>query len=115
MRRTYDVVIVGSGAAGLTAALKLAPHLRVAVLSKGEMSGGSTRWAQGGIAAVMEATDSIQSHIDDTLVAGAGLATKRQCALSLSGAGRRSTAWWVWALSLTEPLTRRKKMVTTII
>lgn len=73
MRRTYDVVIVGSGAAGLTAALKLAPHLRVAVLSKGEISGGSTRWAQGGIAAVLEATDSIQSHIDDTLIAGAGL------------------------------------------
>ncbi|WP_286829071.1 MULTISPECIES: L-aspartate oxidase [Kordiimonas] len=73
MRRIYDVVIVGSGAAGLTAALKLAPHMRVAVLSKGEMSGGSTRWAQGGIAAVLEATDSIQSHIDDTLIAGAGL------------------------------------------
>lgn len=73
MRRTYDVVIVGSGAAGLTAALKLAPHMRVAVLSKGKMSGGSTRWAQGGIAAVLEATDSIQSHIDDTLIAGAGL------------------------------------------
>ncbi len=76
MRRTYDVVIVGSGAAGLTAALKLAPYLRVAVLSKGEMSGGSTRWAQGGIAAVLEATDSIQSHIDDTLVAGAGLCSE---------------------------------------
>ncbi len=76
MRRTYDVVIVGSGAAGLTAALKLAPHMRVAVLSKGEMSGGSTRWAQGGIAAVLEATDSIQSHIDDTLVAGAGLCSE---------------------------------------
>jgi len=76
MRRTYDVVIVGSGAAGLTAALKLAPQMRVAVLSKGEMSGGSTRWAQGGIAAVMEATDSIQSHIDDTLVAGAGLCSE---------------------------------------
>ncbi|WP_020398406.1 L-aspartate oxidase [Kordiimonas gwangyangensis] len=73
MRRTYDVVIVGTGAAGLTAALKLAPHMRVAVLSKGELSGGSTRWAQGGIAAVLEATDTIQSHIDDTLVAGAGL------------------------------------------
>jgi len=73
MRRTYDVVIAGSGAAGLTAALKLAPHMRVAVLSKGEMAAGSTRWAQGGIAAVLEATDSIQSHIDDTLIAGAGL------------------------------------------
>jgi L-aspartate oxidase len=77
MRRTYDVVIVGSGAAGLTAALKLAPHMRVAVLSKGQMSGGSTRWAQGGIAAVLEATDSIQSHIDDTLVAGAGLCSEK--------------------------------------
>ncbi len=73
MKRVYDVVIVGSGAAGLTAALKLAPHMRVAVLSKGEISGGSTRWAQGGIAAVLEATDSIESHIEDTLVAGAGL------------------------------------------
>lgn len=73
MKRVYDVVIVGSGAAGLTAALKLAPHMRVAVLSKGEISGGSTRWAQGGIAAVLEATDSVQSHIEDTLVAGAGL------------------------------------------
>jgi L-aspartate oxidase len=73
MKRVYDVVIVGSGAAGLTAALKLAPYMRVAVLSKGEMAAGSTRQAQGGIAAVMEATDSIQSHIDDTLVAGAGL------------------------------------------
>ncbi len=73
MKRIYDVVIVGSGAAGLTAALKLAPHMRVAVLSKGEMAAGSTRQAQGGIAAVMEATDSIQSHIDDTLIAGDGL------------------------------------------
>jgi len=76
MRRTYDIVIVGSGAAGLSAALKLAPHARVAVLSKGKMEGGSTNWAQGGIAAVMEATDSIESHIDDTLVAGADLCDK---------------------------------------
>ncbi|RMB02015.1 L-aspartate oxidase [Eilatimonas milleporae] len=73
MRRTYDIVIAGSGAAGLTAALKLAPHARVAVLSKGPLSAGSTAWAQGGIAAVLEDGDSIQSHIDDTLVAGAGL------------------------------------------
>ena len=73
MKHIYDVVIIGSGAAGLTAALKLAPHMRVAVLSKAGMAAGSTRQAQGGIAAVMEATDSIQAHIDDTLIAGAGL------------------------------------------
>jgi L-aspartate oxidase len=76
MRRTYDIVIVGSGAAGLTAALKLAQHARVAVLSKGSMDGGSTKWAQGGIAAVLEATDTLSSHIDDTLVAGAGMCDK---------------------------------------
>ena len=69
----YDVIVIGSGAAGLTLALRLAPHARVAVLSKGPLSAGSTNYAQGGIATVMEATDSIQSHIDDTLVAGAGL------------------------------------------
>lgn len=73
MRRAYDIIIIGSGAAGLTAALKLAPQFRVAVLSKGPIWAGSTNWAQGGIAAVLEATDSLESHIDDTLVAGAGL------------------------------------------
>jgi len=73
MRRSYDVVIIGSGAAGLTAALRLAKHLRVAVLSKGPIWGGSTNWAQGGVAAVWEATDSLDAHIADTMTAGAGL------------------------------------------
>ncbi|UTW55598.1 L-aspartate oxidase [Kordiimonas sp. SCSIO 12610] len=76
MRRTYDIVIVGSGAAGLTAALKLSQYARVAVLSKGSMDGGSTKWAQGGIAAVLEATDSLTSHIEDTLIAGADMCDK---------------------------------------
>ncbi len=76
MRRTYDIVIVGSGAAGLTAALKMAQHARIAVLSKGAMDSGSTKWAQGGIAAVLEATDSLNSHIEDTLIAGAGMCNK---------------------------------------
>ena len=73
MKRSYDVVIIGSGAAGLTTALRLSQKLKVAVLSKGALSAGSTSRAQGGIAAVMEATDTVQSHIDDTLVAGDGL------------------------------------------
>jgi L-aspartate oxidase len=68
-----DVLVVGSGAAGLTAALTLAPHRRVTVLSKGGISDGSTAWAQGGIAAVLEAGDTFESHIEDTMVAGAGL------------------------------------------
>lgn len=69
----YDVVVLGSGAAGLSAALNLAPDLKVAVLAKAEISAGSTAWAQGGIAAVLEAGDTFDSHIEDTITAGAGL------------------------------------------
>jgi len=69
----FDVLIVGSGLAGLTAALHLAPTHRVAVLTKRMVSDGASQWAQGGIAAVLDAEDSIDRHIDDTLVAGAGL------------------------------------------
>jgi L-aspartate oxidase len=69
----FDVVVLGSGAAGLSAALNLAPHLKVAVLAKGEISAGSTAWAQGGIAAVLEPGDTFESHIEDTIVAGAYL------------------------------------------
>ena len=68
-----DVVIIGSGAAGLTAALALAEHCRVLVLAKGSLTGGSTAWAQGGIAAVLGTGDTFEDHIRDTMVAGAGL------------------------------------------
>ncbi|RST53613.1 L-aspartate oxidase [Variovorax sp. MHTC-1] len=69
----FDVLIVGSGLAGLSAALHLAPRHRVAVLTKRALNDGSSQWAQGGIAAVLGEGDSLQSHVDDTLVAGAGL------------------------------------------
>jgi L-aspartate oxidase len=69
----YDVIVIGSGAAGLTAALNLAPRFRVAVLAKGGLSEGSTAWAQGGIAAVLEPGDTFESHVEDTMIAGAGL------------------------------------------
>ncbi|PSJ39337.1 L-aspartate oxidase [Zobellella taiwanensis] len=68
-----DVLIIGSGAAGLSLALKLADHARVHVLSKGPLAEGATLYAQGGIAAVFDETDSIESHVADTLIAGAGL------------------------------------------
>jgi L-aspartate oxidase len=69
----YDVLIVGSGAAGLTAALTLATTRKVLVLAKGPLTSGSTAWAQGGIAAVLDAGDTFAEHIRDTMVAGAGL------------------------------------------
>ena len=70
---TYDVIVVGSGAAGLTAALELAEKVRVLVIAKGSLTDGSTAWAQGGIAAVLDAGDTFEEHIRDTMVAGAGL------------------------------------------
>ena len=69
----FDVLIVGSGLAGLSAALHLAPTHRVAVLTKRAMTDGSSAWAQGGIAAVLAEGDSFDAHVQDTLVAGAGL------------------------------------------
>lgn len=73
----FDVVIIGSGAAGLTAAVNLADTHRVAVLAKGGLAEGSTAWAQGGIAAVLEEGDTFESHVEDTMVAGAGLNDRR--------------------------------------
>jgi succinate dehydrogenase/fumarate reductase flavoprotein subunit len=68
----FDVLIVGSGLAGLSAALHLAPTHRVAVITKRQLQDGSSGWAQGGIAAVLADDDSFAAHIEDTLVAGAG-------------------------------------------
>ena len=75
MKKTchHDVLVIGSGAAGMTVALQLADKHRIALLSKSAIKSGSTWYAQGGIAAVFDSEDSIESHVDDTLVAGAGL------------------------------------------
>lgn len=72
-QRQFDILIIGSGAAGLTLALKTADFARVGVLSKGDLNQGATFYAQGGIAAVLDETDSIESHVADTLAAGVGL------------------------------------------
>ncbi len=70
---SYDVLVIGSGAAGLGLALRLASHARVAVLSKGALQEGGTYYAQGGISAVLDESDSVDAHVADTLDAGAGL------------------------------------------
>ncbi|MHB8404329.1 MAG: L-aspartate oxidase [Gammaproteobacteria bacterium] len=74
---SYDVLILGSGAAGLTLALCLPERCRIALASKGLLSEGSTLYAQGGVSAALDKTDSIESHIEDTLNAGAGLCDPR--------------------------------------
>ena len=68
-----DVLIIGCGAAGLSLALRLADTARVIALAKGPVYEGSTYYAQGGVSAVLDAEDSIESHLQDTLIAGAGL------------------------------------------
>src|SRR3982751_1315765 len=73
MTTTADVLIVGSGAAGLTAALNLAETHTVAVIAKGALGDSATGRAQGGIAAVLEEGDSFEAHVNDTMIAGAGL------------------------------------------
>lgn len=73
----YDVIIIGSGATGLTAALHLPSSCHIAILAKGEPTESSTMYAQGGIAAVMAEEDSLENHIQDTLIAGAGLCDEK--------------------------------------
>ncbi|MEX3074185.1 L-aspartate oxidase [Vibrio alginolyticus] len=68
-----DVLVVGSGAAGLSLALRVANHCKVMVLSKGPRSEGATYYAQGGIAAVFDESDTIDSHVEDTQIAGDGI------------------------------------------
>jgi L-aspartate oxidase len=70
---TCDVLVLGSGAAGLAFALDLPASLAVTVLSKGRLDQGATNRAQGGIAAVLGSDDSVEAHVQDTLTAGAGL------------------------------------------
>ena len=86
MSGPFDVIIIGSGAAGLTAALELAEQKRVLVLAKGSLTGGSTAWAQGGIAAVLDAGDTFENHVRDTMVAGAGLNDRAAVEFVIEGA-----------------------------
>jgi L-aspartate oxidase len=93
-RHDYDVLIIGSGAAGLSVAIQVADHARVAVVCKGELSDGSTYWAQGGIAAVLDDEDTIDAHVADTLRAGAGLCDERVVRFTVEHS-RESIQWLI--------------------
>src|SRR5882762_8208444 len=71
--KQFDYLVLGSGIAGLTFALKMAPRGRVAIVTKKDRAESNTNYAQGGIASVTSKEDSFESHVQDTLTAGAGL------------------------------------------
>lgn len=90
----YDVVILGSGAAGQSLALRLADRLRVALVTKRSLADSASAWAQGGIAAVLDATDSVEAHIADTFNAGAGLCDPVATRFVVEN-GRRAIEWLI--------------------
>lgn len=105
---SHDVLIIGSGAAGLSLALKLASNYQVAVLSKKTITEGSTFYAQGGISAVLADDDSIESHVQDTLNAGAGLCDEKIVRHTVEN----SEAAIEWLLELGVPFTRSNDKTT---
>lgn len=92
--RQYDVLIIGSGLAGLTLALKVAGSKRVCLVSKRGINDSASNWAQGGIAAVLTDDDSIEAHIKDTLDAGAGLCDAEVTRL-VAEHGRETVEWLI--------------------
>jgi L-aspartate oxidase len=98
----HDVLVIGSGAAGLSLALALPTHLRIAVLSKGDLANGSTFWAQGGVAAVLDSADTVQSHVEDTLNAGGGLCDEDTVRFTVE----HSREAIQWLIDLGVPFTR---------
>ena len=100
----HDVLIIGSGAAGLTLALTLPDNLRIAVLSKGELDSGSTPQAQGGVAGVLHDQDTVESHVQDTLVAGAGLCREDAVRFTVE----HSRAALEWLIEQGVPFTREE-------
>lgn len=89
----HDVLVLGSGVAGLSLALSLSRHGQVAVLSKAQLQQGSSYYAQGGIAAVMDDEDSVDLHVSDTLKAGAGLC--HEDAVRFTVENSRSSIEWL--------------------
>ncbi|MCH9769626.1 MAG: L-aspartate oxidase [Gammaproteobacteria bacterium] len=91
---SYDVVIIGSGAAGLGLALSLPKQVKIAIISKANLLAGSSMYAQGGIAAVMDKTDSFESHINDTIKTGAGLCNPQAVRCTVEN-GRHAIEWLI--------------------
>jgi L-aspartate oxidase len=94
MESNFDVVIVGTGLAGLATALRLAEHRRILLVDKQSLGAGASDWAQGGIAAVVDSHDSVEAHVRDTLVAGAGLCDENATRFII-GHGADAVQWLI--------------------
>ncbi len=77
MTHRYDFLVIGSGIAGMSFALKVASHGKVAIVTKNLLEETNTFYAQGGIASVSDVLDNFENHINDTCIAGAGLCDKK--------------------------------------
>ncbi len=105
----FDIVIVGSGAAGLSLALNLPDHTSIAILAKNSFEQYASYFAQGGISAVLEPDDSIDQHVEDTLIAGAGLCDEAIVSSTATAGADRI----LWLASLGMPFTRDRQDVSS--
>ena len=94
MKHYFDILIIGSGLAGQSAALRLAKYFKVGLITKRSLEDSASAWAQGGIAAVLDSQDSIEAHIKDTFTAGAFLNDKKATRFVVEN-GRHAIEWLI--------------------
>ncbi|WP_227815100.1 L-aspartate oxidase [Nitrogeniibacter aestuarii] len=99
---SFDVIIIGSGLAGQSLALRLADHKKVALITKRRLTDSASAWAQGGIAAVLDPSDSVTSHVADTFDAGAGLCDPKATRFVIENSARAIQ----WLIDRGVPFTR---------
>jgi len=107
MRKYVDFLVIGSGIAGLTFALKVAKHGKVCIVTKSKMEDTATRYAQGGIAAVMYTPDSYQKHIQDTIISGDGLCDENIVRITISESTERIRELVKWGAKFDKTKTGR--------
>ncbi len=107
MRKIVDFLVIGSGIAGLTFAIKVAKHGKVCIVTKSKMDDTATSWAQGGIAAVMYTPDSFEKHIQDTIIAGDGLCNEEVVRFTINESTERIRELVKWGTKFDKTVTGR--------